>query len=201
MLTNKGLDVLDPATGEARLNYVWKHEGYRSLQPQVVDGDSILIPTGMGTGTRRIRITSSGDEWVADELWTSRNLKPDFNDFVVYQGHAYGFDDAIFACVDLESGQRMWKRGRYGKGQVLLLEDSAALLVASEKGELVLLKADATKHTELAKLKVLEGKTWNHPVVVGDRLYIRNAQEAACYRLPLASSESGNKTTVSATAE
>ncbi len=189
MLTNTGLDVLDPATGEARLGYEWKHEGYRSLQPQVVDGDSVLMPTGMGTGTRRIRVTNNDDELSVEELWTSRDMKPDFNDFVVYQGHAYGFDNAIFACIDLETGARMWKGGRYGKGQVLLLEDSGALLVVSEKGELVLLKADSSKHTELAKLKVLEGKTWNHPVVVGDRLYIRNAQEAACYRLPLAASD------------
>ena len=75
------------------------------------------------------------------------------------------------------------------------------LLIVSEKGELVLLKADPTKHIELAKLKVLEGKTWNHPVVAGDRLYIRNAQEAACYRLPLASGESANEAKVSAPAE
>ena len=38
---------------------------------------------------------------------------------------------------------------------------------------------------ELARFHAIEGKTWNHPVVIGDRLYIRNAQEAACYRLPM----------------
>ncbi len=32
----------------------------------------------------------------------------------------------------------------------------------------------------------MEGKTWNHPVVVGDRLVVRNSQEAAGYRLALA---------------
>jgi outer membrane protein assembly factor BamB len=187
MLTNSGLNLLDPQTGAERLFYEWRYQGYRILQPQVVDGDSILLPTGSGVGTRRIRISNSDGGLSVEELWTSRHLKPDFNDFVVHRDHGYGFDGAIFTCVDLATGKRTWKGGRYGKGQVLLLADSGLLLVASERGDVVLLKADPSGHQELAKFRALEGKTWNHPVVIGDRLYIRNAQEAACFRLPLAS--------------
>lgn len=189
MLTNRGIELLDPLTGSVRLNYEWKHDGYRDLQPQLINDNSILLPSGMGSGTRCIRVTKEGEQLSAEEVWTSRDLKPDFNDFVVFEGHAYGFDNTIFACIDLESGKRRWKGGRYGKGQVLLLEDSGLLLVASEFGDVVLLKATPAAHQELGSFKAIEGKTWNHPVVVGDRLYIRNAEEAACYRLPLASSE------------
>ena len=185
MLTNAGMNVLDPRTGEDLLDYQWKHQNYRALQPQLVDDDTILIPTGTGMGTRRIRIAKKADQFAAEEMWTSRSLKPDFNDFVVYQGHIYGFDGAVFTSVEVETGKRNWKRGRYGKGQVLLLEDPGLLLIATEKGDVVLLKADPSAHRELARIKAIEGKTWNHPVVVGDRLYIRNSQEAACYRLPI----------------
>jgi outer membrane protein assembly factor BamB len=185
MLTNAGIDLLDPQSGQKRLSYEWKHNGYRALQPQVIDGDSLIVPTGMGTGTRRIRISKNGEELSVDDLWTSRFFKPDFNDFVVHDGRAYGFNGSIFTCIDLASGKRDWKGGHYGKGQVLLLAESALLLVATEYGEVVLLKASPSGHQELTKFRALEGKTWNHPVVIGDRLYIRNAQEAACYRLPL----------------
>ena len=105
---------------------------------------------------------------------------------MIHQGHAYGIDGGIFTCVDLKSGERKWKGGRYGKGQVLLLENSGLLLVSAEDGRVVLLRADPGEHAEVASFVALEGKTWNHPVVVGDRLYVRNAQEAACYQLPLA---------------
>jgi outer membrane protein assembly factor BamB len=67
---------------------------------------------------------------------------------------------------------------------LLLSEDSGVLLIVTEQGDIVLVKADPSAHLELATYHVLEGKTWNHPVVVGDRLYVRNSQEAACYRLP-----------------
>lgn len=183
ILSNDGLNMIDPDTGAALLDYEWKHSSYRATQAHVIDGASILIPT-QELGTRRIKVTSSETGFTAAEEWTSRRLKPDFNDFVIFENHAYGFDGRIFICIDLDTGERTWKGGRYGKGQVLLLADSGLLLVASENGEVVLIKADPAKRNEVAKFQALEGRTWNHPVVIGDRLYVRNSQEAACFLLP-----------------
>ena len=185
MLTGNGISIHEPATGKVLLDYQWKSGGYRSLQPQVIDGNKILLPSGMGTGTRLIKINTDKPDWSAEEMWTTLSLKPDYNDFVVYQGNLYGFDSGIFTCIDLETGKRQWKGGRYGKGQVLLLEDSGLLLVTAEKGQLVLLEATPDARKERFKMDALDGRTWNHPVVVGDRLYIRNSSEAVCYRLPV----------------
>ncbi|MBT5708735.1 MAG: alcohol dehydrogenase, partial [Verrucomicrobia bacterium] len=136
---------------------------------------------------RLIKITKANNSLEAEDIWNTRNLKADFNDFVVFDGNIYGFDGGLFACVDLDTGNRQWKGGRYGKGQVLLLEDSAMLFITSERGQGILVKATPEEHIELAKTQLLKGKTWNHPVVVGDRLFIRNAEEAACYKLPVKS--------------
>lgn len=104
-------------------------------------------------------------------------------------GYVYGIDGGIFTCVDLKTGERKWKGGRYGKGQVLLLETSGLLLVSAEDGRVVLLRADPGAQAEVASFKALEGKTWNHPVVVGERLYLRNSQEAVAYQLMLAAAK------------
>ena len=184
MLSNLGMTLLDPVSGAVRLDYKWALTGYRSLQPQMLDANSMLIPSGMGYGTRLVKLEKSEGEYSAQEVWTSRQLKPDFNDFVVYQGHAYGFDALIFTCIDLATGKQKWKGGRYGKGQVLLVEDSGHLLVASEEGEIVLLAADPSGHKELGTIAALEGRTWNHPVLIGNKLFVRNSQEAACFELP-----------------
>ena len=189
MLTNDGLILVDPATGKTRLNYEWKFGNYRALQPSFLGDNTILLPTGMSTGTRAIRVAKTNDQLVAEELWTSRHMKPDFTDLLIYRGYAYGIDGGIFTCIDLKSGLRQWKGGRYGKGQALLLENSGLVLVAAEDGRVVLLRADSKEHAEVSSFKALEGKTWNHPILVGDRLYLRNAQEAACFQLPLANSK------------
>jgi len=186
MLTNDGITLLEPQTGAVTLDYHWPYIGYRAVQPRAINGDSLLLPTGNGAGTRCIQIASTDSGLTATESWTSNRLKPDFNDFVIHEGHAYGFDNKIIACIDLADGKAKWKGGRYGKGQLMLLADSNLLLVLGESGDIVLLNANPDGHKELAKVHALEGKTWNHPVVVDDRLFIRNFQEASCWKLPVA---------------
>jgi hypothetical protein len=115
----------------------------------------------------------------------SSGLKPLFNDFVVHKGHAFGFDGSILACIDLASGTRCWKGGRYGNGQLVLLPDQDLLLVLSEEGEVALVAAAVDRFTEIARFKAIDGKTWNHPVLVDDVLLVRNGEEMAAFRLPL----------------
>lgn len=186
MLSNAGLLVLDPETGKVRLDYAWKFEGYRALQPTIIGDDTVLLPTPMSEGTRAIRISKKEGQLAAEELWTSKDMKPDFTELTTHKGYLYGIDGSMFSCIDLKTGQRKWKDGRYGKGQALLLTSSELLLIAAENGRVALVKADPTAHNELASFPAIKGKTWTHPVVVADKLLVRNAQEAACYQLPLA---------------
>lgn len=191
MLDNSGISAIDPATGKLDWNYEWKFENYRAIQPLVVDPTGLLLGTGMGMGTRRIEIKAAKAGVEFAERWTTLDMKPDFNDYVAYQGYLYGLDHNILSCVDLATGKRKWKNGRYGNGQILLLPDAGQLLILSEEGDLVLVRANPEKLDEVARHKVLEGKTWNHAALVGNRIYVRNAEEAAAYELPLAGQSSG----------
>ena len=171
---------------------LWEHgwPGVPIVQPaRTADGDLLINTADMsgGAGTRRIAVTRGPEGWTVEERWTSRGLKPYFNDFVVHKGHAFGFDGSILACIGLEDGGRKWKGGRYGHGQLLLLPDQDLLLVLSEEGELALVRATADQFTELGRVPAIEGKTWNHPVLVGDVLLVRNGEEMAAFRLSLAS--------------
>ena len=157
------------------------------VQPALTDDGDVLISDGdtmTGNGIRRLSISRNGEGWNAVERWNSRGLKPAFNDYVVHKGHAYGFDGTILSAIDLADGARKWKGGRYGNGQLLLLADQDLLLVVSEEGELALVSATPDQYTEIARMPALSGKTWNHPVIVGDRLLVRNGEEMAAFRLP-----------------
>ena len=178
LVNGPGAIGVSPADGGVLWNYSWA--GDSIVQPAVLPGGDLLIGSGSGladkTGMARVSIAHEGPLWTVKQRWTSSALKAYFNDFVVHDGHAFGFDGSILACIDLEDGARKWKGGRYGHGQLILLPDQDLLVVLSESGELALVSAAPDKFTELARVSVLEGKTWNHPVLVGDVLLVRNGR-------------------------
>lgn len=187
LLSPPGVVSVTPSDG----TLLWEHafEGGAIVQPTVTpDGDvliSNLAGTG-GSGVRRLGVAHGSDGWTVQERWTSNGLKPYFNDYVVHNGNAYGFDGSILASIDLADGKRRWKGGRYGAGQLILLAEQDLLLVVSEEGGLALVGATPDKFTEIARAPAIEGKTWNHPVLVGDVLLVRNGEEMAAFRLTVA---------------
>lgn len=185
-MDGEGVFSLDPTTGHLLWSHIWKiPQAPRIIQPLQVDSQTLLIGTGYGEGTRKLVVKKAGSKWDVEPDWTSRSMKPYFNDFVMHEGYLYGFDHEIVACIDLETGVRMWKKGRYGFGQMLLVPEDDVLVVLGERGELAFLRATPEKADagEIASIQAFEGKTWNHPVLVGNRLYLRNAEEAVCYEL------------------
>jgi outer membrane protein assembly factor BamB len=188
LLNGAGAIGVAPTDGTVLWNHAWPGDGI--VQPAVVAGGGLLIASGSGmaanNGMLRVTVAHERGGWNVKDRWMSTALKPYFNDFVVHKDHAFGFDGSILACINLEDGQRKWKGGRYGHGQLLLLPDQDVMLVLSEEGELALVAATPDKFTELARFKAIEGKTWNHPVLVGDVLLVRNGEEMAAFRLSLA---------------
>jgi outer membrane protein assembly factor BamB len=187
LLSGSGASSVAPESGAVLWEHPWAG-GTTIVQPALTADGNILINTIAVTGgyaTRRLAVAHDGGGWRVEERWTSNGLKPYFNDFVVHNGHAFGFDGSVLACIDLEDGQRKWKGGRYGYGQLVLLPDQDVLLVLSEEGELALVKATPDQFTELARIPAIEGKTWNHPVLAGDVLLVRNGEEMAAFRLAL----------------
>jgi outer membrane protein assembly factor BamB len=184
LLTSDGhLTSVSPGDGKQ----LWQHEwSANSIVQPALTADGNVVVTSQEAGIRRLSLTNNGGAWSVAERWTSNGLKPYFNDFVVHKGFAFGFDGRILSCVDLSNGERKWKGGRYGNGQLVLLPDQDLLLVLSEEGELALVQAKSDQFAELAKVPAIQGKTWNHPVLVGDVLLVRNAEEMAAFRLPLA---------------
>ena len=185
LLTADGVTSVAPADGRVLWTHDWATSS-RVVQPAMTAGGDILVGADGFSGLQRVSATRAAGKhggWTTEVRWATTGLKPYFNDFVAHEGHAYGFDGSILASVDLETGERVWKGGRYGHGQLLLLADQDLLLVLTERGDLALVDATPTGFTERARAPAIEGKTWNHPVLVDDILLVRNTEEMAAFRL------------------
>jgi outer membrane protein assembly factor BamB len=186
MLHDFGLTAFDSATGKKLWETGLVTRGApRCGQPRLIAENKLAVGALDGPGISLIEVSKNGDQWNISPVWVSKELKPEFPDFVVHEGNAYGFDISIFCCLNLSTGKRTWKEGRFGRGQVILLADQAFLLVISESGEAILLAADGQEQKELGRFQALIGKTWNHPVIANGQLYLRNAEEMACYTVSL----------------
>jgi outer membrane protein assembly factor BamB len=177
----------DPATGARLWSHPWpgRSNGNANVSQAVAVGaDRVLLSKGYGGGAELIELGAQGGaELTATTIWKSpRVLQTKFSNVVIHDGHAFALSQGVLESVALEGGDRRWKKGRYGHGQILGVGD--LLLVLSEEGELHLLELNAEEFAHLDSIQVLSGKTWNNLCIYGKRLLVRNAEEAACFELP-----------------
>jgi outer membrane protein assembly factor BamB len=171
---------LAPEDGSLLWSQSWDTDmGINVSQPIIVDKNRFFLSSGYGKGAALVEVTGSGKSFAARTIWENINMKNKFNSSVLYEGFVYGLDEGILTCLDVNTGARKWKGGRYGYGQVLLA--SGHLIVMSDTGELALVKASPTEYSELARFAALEGKTWNYPAIAGGHLFVRNDNQMAVY--------------------
>ncbi|MCA9171606.1 MAG: hypothetical protein KDB23_28255, partial [Planctomycetales bacterium] len=176
--------------GEVLWNHEWPGNSAanaNSSNAVPIDEQHVFLSKSYGQGSALIKVTCKPDKSATvEEVWSDpTRMKTKFSNVVVYDGAVYGFDDTMLQCVDASSGERHWKRGRFGFGQLLRVRDK--LLVVGEHGELALIAATTDGLQQLGSIAALPDKTWNNPCLYGDLVLIRSATEAVCYRLPVVS--------------
>jgi outer membrane protein assembly factor BamB len=173
----------DPATGRILWEYPWPAQQPTVAQPVVLSDNRVLLSAGYGVGSKLLQLATSDGQLRPTLLWETPRLKAKFTNVVVHDGFVYGLDDGVLVCLDPADGERRWKSGRYGHGQVILAGE--LLLVQTEEGEIVLVEPRPDAHREIARFTVFNQKTWNPPALAGQYLLVRNDVEAALYELPM----------------
>tara|TARA_Y100001934_G_C12343835_1_gene771700 strand:- start:264 stop:1793 length:1530 start_codon:yes stop_codon:yes gene_type:complete len=173
---------MNPETGEKLWEFPWNVSHDNTIaQPVVVSTNQVFISAGYGHGCALLEFSLDGDDWEVEEVWRNKMMKNKFTSSVHYEGHVYGLDENILVCLDLESGRKKWKDGRYGYGQILLADGHIIILCGD--GDIALVVADPEEWIEVARLSAIRGKTWNHPAIADGKLLVRNAREMACFDL------------------
>ena len=173
---------LRPDDGTLLWEYPWTVPVVPNIaQPVVVNDTRLFLSAGYGKGAALVELTPAGDRFAAATVWESNRMKNKFSSSVLIDGYIYGLDESILACIDATTGELQWKGGRYGYGQLLAAGDH--LVVVTERGDLVLVRATPDGHEEIAGFRAIEGKTWNVPALAGGRILVRNARQMAAFDL------------------
>lgn len=157
-------------------------------QPIFIAPDKVFLSGGYGTktGSAVLRVRRQGEEFFAETLWETAQMRNQVNSSVFYGGYVYGFDVAILKAIDAFSGEERWKARGFERGS--LLEADGHLIVLGEKGRLALVEATAEGYREKSSFQALQGKSWTMPTLAGGRLYLRNHTEMVSFDLSAAGS-------------
>ena len=174
-----GLSIAD---GSLLWEFPWAtYSGISATEPMVVGANRVFLSSGYDKGAALLQLTRQGAGYTATQVWSSKRLKARFNGPVLHGGYIYGLDEGILTCIDVATGEQKWKGGRYGYGQLLLA--SGHLVILTEDGDLVLVRATPERLDEQAHFTALSGKTWNYPAMSDGVLLVRNEEEMAAFEI------------------
>ena len=174
--TARNLVSLAPADGSLYWKVPWKTSyEVNAAVPVFVAPDKVFVSSGYGKGSVLLRVNGAGDKAAVEEIWRSREMKNHFSSSVLHDGHLYGFDDKTLKCVDVATGETVWRKRGLGHGTLLLADGH--LIVLGDHGGLVLVEATAEEYRERGQTRMFKGKTWTMPTLVGGKLYLRDESE------------------------
>ncbi len=181
----------NPESGTELWQFDWPGQsngGASVSQAILVDAERLFLSKSYHVGSMLLDFSKSlPNATIIRTVWKNANLmKTKFTNAVLLNGYIYGLSDGILECIRVDDGKRMWKdnrNGRFGHGQILLV--GKHILATTEKGSCVLLEVSPEKSNILAEFPVIEGTTWNPLAIVGDHVFMRNGQEAACIKVPI----------------
>jgi len=184
IFSGPGINGLDPKTGKILWKSEWKTAHDVNATTPVVDGDTVFITSGYGTGCQALQIANGA----AKELWKSKVIASHHSDPVLIDGYLYGYSgqsnggDAL-KCVELKTGKEAWSAGKEAGWGMLLLVDGL-LLCLNNNGTLLLVEPTPTAFKKVAEFNAIKGNpVWTVPVVAAEKVFVRHKEHLICYDL------------------
>jgi outer membrane protein assembly factor BamB len=165
----------DLASGEELWRIDWRTTYDCNASCPTVVGDKLFLSTGYGGRRARGALYRLG-RGEPIHIWLNQDLETRMNSAVVYNGHVYCISERAtgqLVCCNLRDGSVVWSEPSFAKFGTLMLADGK-LIILDEKGELVIAEATGAGYHELARAKVLDGRSWVMPVLANGRIYAKN---------------------------
>jgi len=175
-LAEKGIVAVSVADGKLlwQLPFVPARRAYNAATP-IVDGQ-IVIYTGAGRGTKAVKIEKQTDVFATKDLWSNPDLAPQFNTPVLKDGLLFGLSDrGNLFCINAQTGKATWTDAtKHGRGFAAIVDAGSVLLALPSTSELIVFKPGGKEYAELARIKVAETSVYAHPVLAGNRVFVRD---------------------------
>jgi outer membrane protein assembly factor BamB len=181
-LSEKSIVSVAVADGKLlwQLPFVPEGRAYNAATP-IVDGQTVIY-TGAGRGIKAVKVEKQGDTFTTTEIWSNPDLAPQFNTPVLKDDLLFGLTNTgnLF-CVNAQNGQTAWTdaTARDRQGFSAIVSAGSCLMALPSNSEMLVYKPDGTQYAEIAKIKVADTPTYAHPVLAGNRIFIKDQETVA----------------------
>jgi len=149
----------------------------------VIDQQKVYY-TGLNNGVNAIEIRKQGSSFVVNKLWTNSEFSTAYNTPVLKDGYLYGLSNQnkLF-CINASNGHTAWvdEASHQNFGSVI---DAGSVMVAlSSTSNLVAFSPGGQGYSQLAMIKVADTPVYAHPILSGNRIYIKDNDSIILYTL------------------
>jgi outer membrane protein assembly factor BamB len=184
IIVQTGKNVVGIAAADGKLLWQVPSPAQRMAQnaaTPIVNGQTVIY-TGQGQGTKAVKIEKQGDGFAVKELWSNADLGTGFNTPVLKDGLLFGLSDrGNFFCLNAQTGQAAWTDTNKLSNFGAVLDVGSCLLALPEKSELIVFKPDGKEYGELARYKVADTPIYAHPVISGNRVFVKDQESVAMW--------------------
>jgi outer membrane protein assembly factor BamB len=175
--TQKELVGVEAATGKLLWSLPAKSQ-YEENSVTIVSYKDMLIVSREGLGLSGLRFAKRGNEIVPEEVWNNKENQMYLNSPVLQGNMIFGLSNLkkgqLFA-VDADTGKTLWQGpGRMGDNAAILNLGGKDLLVLTNEARLIVVPVSAKEYIAAAEYTVAQSPTWAHPVVIGNRILIKD---------------------------
>lgn len=185
-LTQTKLVGVELATGALLWSEPFTTEYEQNAVTPLVVGDLVIV-SGINRPLRASRVTRAGARFTVATAWENPELPLYMSSPVAHGERLFGFTHrqrGRFFAADLASGRLLWaSEGRQAEHASLLLAGDA-LLLATSGGELLVARSGAAGFAPLASYELASGVVWAHPALGAGRLFVKDVDSLAAFRLP-----------------
>jgi outer membrane protein assembly factor BamB len=183
--SEKNIIAVSASSGELLWQMPFTTEYDQNIVTPVVYKQTLIF-SGYDKGTFAIKPQMNGGKWKAEQVWQNPQVSMYMNSPVVSGDHLFGLSHkrkGQFFSLDARTGATVWtSEGREGENAGMLAAGNLLFFLTND-AELIVARKSATAFEPLKKYTVAQSPTWAHPVVIGNRILIKDATTLALWGL------------------
>jgi outer membrane protein assembly factor BamB len=185
-VVEKAVAGFDPKSGRVLWSHPHENRGGDITSTLIFGPDNLLFFSGAYQGgSRTLELSRQNGATVVKELWFHRQLRVHHSNAMRIGDYVYAsngdFGGTLYMCVNIRTGQILWRERSMPRANALLVGDRAIIL--NEEGVLHLAKLSPEGLKVDSRFQVLENLAWTPPSIAGTRLYLRDRKSIAAIEL------------------